>query len=99
MLIYFLIFFRLWATHVTVVTQGKVMKVSKGKQIQFYFNLRTDALGCNLNPSIQANEGDRQAKQFLSGDIVSGTDVGQVFCQGWDTTALEEEGNNTYVWL
>lgn len=37
MLIYFLIFFRLWATHITVVTQGKVMKVWKGKQIQFYF--------------------------------------------------------------
>lgn len=61
MLIYFLIFFRLWATHVTVVTQGKAMKVPKGKRIQFYFNLRTDALGDNLNPSlrpsIQANEG------------------------------------------
>lgn len=54
MLIYFLIFFRLWATHVTVVTHGKVMKVPKGKQIQFYFNLRTDDLGGNLNPSLKA---------------------------------------------
>lgn len=63
-LIYFFTFVRLWSTHVTVVTQGKVTKVSKGKQIQFYFNLRTGALAGNLNPSLMpriwANEGDRQ---------------------------------------
>lgn len=64
MLIHFLIFFRLWSTHVTAVTQGKVMEVSKGKQIQFYFNLKNGNLGGNLNPilrpSICANEGNGQ---------------------------------------
>lgn len=36
----FLIFFRLWATHITGVKPDKVLKMSKGKQIKFYVNHR-----------------------------------------------------------
>lgn len=39
-------------------------EVSKGKKMRFYFNLRTDALGGNLNPSLRPNiqaNGDRQS--------------------------------------
>lgn len=86
MFIYFLIFFRLWTTHITVITQSKRMKVLKGKQIEFYFNLRTDALGANLNhslrPSTQLNEGDRQ-NNFCQ----------EVLCliQMWDRSSVRSE--------
>lgn len=64
MLIHFLVFFRLWASHANIVTWGKVIKVSKGKPAKFYFNPKSGNSGVNLNsgftPSICANEGDIQ---------------------------------------
>lgn len=59
MLIHFLILVN--SCHCCYTGQGEV---SKGKQIQFYFNLKNGNLGGNLNPilrpSICANEGNGQ---------------------------------------